>query len=372
MSAMDVLKALGGSPAAPPITLPASIPLELSGEAVRGRICIFNDADGREWALRPDLTLPVARDEIDSRRAGLAEPSSRYYHGPVFRLPNQLSDPVEFDQMGMERFGAPSTPETDLSVFSAICSACSAEGVSEGTARFGDLSVFPAFVDALGLSDEITAGLKRAFRQEGGVRAFLEAERGGAVSGLSKRMQGMAREDVAAFVDDIFAITGIRPVGERSGDDIIDRLHERAQAAAGAEVSDSERTLLNTVLDVDVPVFEAAESFARLASESKLDGLDPLLERLTVLTDGLRDAELSAFTGTGRFATRFGRRFTYYDGFVFEIAASEALAEEGQPFAAGGRYDRLLSDLSGGEVSASAIGGVIIPYRLQAALGGVS
>ena len=49
----NALSQIGGDVVAPPMLLRAKVPLELSGEAVRNRICTFIDQDGREWALRP-------------------------------------------------------------------------------------------------------------------------------------------------------------------------------------------------------------------------------------------------------------------------------------------------------------------------------
>ena len=365
----DLFETLGGEFVEPRVVVEAALPLELSGEAVRGRICVFVDEDGREWALRPDLTLPVAVDEVDLRRSGTNGERVVRYSAPVFRLPALPGDPVEFTQAGFERFGGTSDPAADAAVFDAITQACTACNVAQGVVRLGDLSVFPAFVDALGLPAEAAAGLKRAFRQEGGVRAFLNGARSGAASGLAQRMQGMDRSQVAAFVEDIFALTGIRPVGERTGDEIVERLHQRAQDGEAVSVPDAAKAILETVLDVDAAVPEALAALRGIAETVQHDALGPLLEQLD-----LRHAAMTKtapeFMKDATFSTRFGRRFTYYDGFVFEIAESEA--EYGRPFAAGGRYDSLLSDLSGGEVIANAVGAIIIPHRLARAAGEAS
>ena len=62
--AFESMATRGGELVDPPVTIEAAVPLELSGEVVRNRICTFVDADGKEWALRPELTLPVAQAEI--------------------------------------------------------------------------------------------------------------------------------------------------------------------------------------------------------------------------------------------------------------------------------------------------------------------
>lgn len=372
MSLMDIIAEVGGDLVEPRTVIEAAVPLELSGEAVRGRICIFSDEDGREWALRPDLTLPVALDEVEARRGGISGRTVRRYRAPVFRSPAQAGEPVEFEQVGFEVFGGPSDAVTDAGIFRHIVASCRHEARIRGHVRVGDLSVFAAFVDAMVLSDETKAALKRAFRQEGGVRAFLKARKGGAATNLVNRFSGMARGEVAAFVDDIFALTGINPVGERTGDEIVDRLYDAAQQnASDAGVPTAVQVILDRVLNVDVPLAQAADELSIIAREAGLEGLDPMLAGLRARHDMMLEQNGDMLDGA-RFATRFGRRFTYYDGFVFEICSDASGDASARPFAAGGRYDSLLSDLSGGDVNETAIGAIVVPHRLAQAAGGAS
>ena len=55
---------------APAILQPAEPFLDLSGEDIRTRMYLTNDPHGRELCLRPDLTIPVARDYLASPAAG--------------------------------------------------------------------------------------------------------------------------------------------------------------------------------------------------------------------------------------------------------------------------------------------------------------
>ncbi len=367
--AFEAMATRGGELVNPPVTIEASVPLELSGEVVRNRICTFIDAEGKEWALRPDLTLPVARTEIASRAGGERKETIRRYRGPVFRLPVLAGEPVEYEQIGLERFGGARGVDEDIWIFETLAEASAAAGVETGVATFGDLSVFPAFVDAIGLEADMAAGLKRAFRQEGGVRAYLKGtDRAG--GGITSRLHGMSRQEVGAFVDDIFAMTGVQPVGERSADEIVERLHQRA-SASNVSLTDDQSQLLDQVLSLDAPIGEAAGRLKDLAAGA---GLSALSDKLDRFEDRMARLAATAFSGLikgARFATQFGRRFTYYDGFVFEITPDATDEGKKRPFAAGGRYDALLTDLSGGEVSATAIGGIVIPHRLTSA-GGVT
>src|SRR6266849_5310342 len=67
----------------PAILQPAEPFLDLSGEDMRRHMYLVTDAAGREFCLRPDLTIPVARHYLAS--AAAARPAGYCYLGPVFR-----------------------------------------------------------------------------------------------------------------------------------------------------------------------------------------------------------------------------------------------------------------------------------------------
>src|ERR1700753_4488468 len=62
---------------------PAEPFLDLSGEDIRKSLYLTTDPSGEELCLRPDLTIPVARDYLASSRAG--PPAGFSYLGPVVR-----------------------------------------------------------------------------------------------------------------------------------------------------------------------------------------------------------------------------------------------------------------------------------------------
>ena len=87
--------------AEPAILQPAEPFLDLSGEDIRKSLYLTTDASGEELCLRPDLTIPVARDYLASGKAG--QPAGFSYLGPVFRY--RGGRPSEFLQAGIESFG---------------------------------------------------------------------------------------------------------------------------------------------------------------------------------------------------------------------------------------------------------------------------
>ena len=358
-SPAEIFARLGGDIVDPPITMRASQPLELSGEAVRARLCVFVNEMGEECALRPDLTLPVALAQAEQ---GVSGETVKRYAARAFRLPVVPGDALEFTQVGFERYGAPSTAETDAESFALVCEAAEAAGANACDARMGDLAVFPAFVDALGLAPGLADALKRAFRQAGGVSALLKPGASQPAHGLAARLKGAAPEEAKAIVSDIFALSGIQPQGHRTLDEIVEGLLAQAADAEHGAAPDTARQTLEAVMAVNCPPAQAADKLLAISRQAGLEGLDPVLERLQARTD--RMASLAPdFMKTARFGTPFGRRFNYYDGFLFELFLPGE-ADGRRPFGAGGRYDTLLARLSGGDVDTTAIGGVVRPDRL--------
>lgn len=362
-----VFRQIGGSTIDPASVLPSALPLDLCGESVRARLCLFTDHRNRDMALRPDLTLPVALEEVKARKARQVGGENIYqYAARAFRQPAAEAEPLEFLQVGFERFGAEAGPMIDAQTYALVSAEAEAAGVQTGVARFGDLSIVPAFIDALGFSPAVNAALRRAFRQAGGLSAYLERA-GITQNPIVEKLTGLSAEAASEKVADVLQAEGLRHFGNRSMEEVVLRLQEQAADHASGQVPDEARRVLERLLEVECAPEAAADRLGALAKDAGLDALDKMLEAISVRMT--RIAETSPqFLSKARFGVSFGRRFTYYDGFVFEIARDEASAS--RPFGAGGRYDHLLSDLSQGKVSATAIGGVVRPDRLSLAAGG--
>ncbi len=92
----------------PPILQPSEAFVDLSGEDIRRRMFVTQDADGHELCLRPDYTIPVCRQHL--AEVGPA-PASYSYLGPVFRL--RKGETGEFLQAGVESIGRPDRAAAD-------------------------------------------------------------------------------------------------------------------------------------------------------------------------------------------------------------------------------------------------------------------
>ena len=121
--------------AEPPILQPAEPFLDLSGEDIRRSLYLTTDASGEELCLRPDLTIPVARDYLASPKAG--QPAGFSYLGPVFRY--RADRPSEFLQAGIESFGRQDRAAADAEMLALALEATSAFGVGDVEIKTGDV-----------------------------------------------------------------------------------------------------------------------------------------------------------------------------------------------------------------------------------------
>ena len=87
--------------AEPPVLQPAEPFLDLSGEDIRKSLYLTTDAAGEELCLRPDLTIPVAREYLASDQAG--QPAAHNWNSRA-RL---LRSPVHPSAGGWRRSALP-------------------------------------------------------------------------------------------------------------------------------------------------------------------------------------------------------------------------------------------------------------------------
>src|ERR1700739_3059540 len=131
--------------AEPSILQPPEPFLDLSGEDIRKSLYLTTDATGEELCLRPDLTIPVARDYLASPQAGQAAGFS--YLGAVFRY--RWGQQSEFLQAGIESFGRADRAAADAEMLALALEATSPFGVDDVEIRTGDIALFNALIDAL-------------------------------------------------------------------------------------------------------------------------------------------------------------------------------------------------------------------------------
>lgn len=351
-----VFDALDAEQVSPDISMPAALPLELSGESVRPRLCIFPGPAGAEYALRADFTLPVAQVEAERRQAGAFETRTYAYDGPVFRLPSRPGEAVEFRQLGFEQYGQTDRQAADKRALDTLIGAVQAARMDGLTVRTGDLALMPALIDALGLVPEVANALKRAFRQPGGMTALLSRNEDTA-GRLAERLAALPESEARSLIEETMAVAGISSIGTRGMDEVVERLIMQGRGAVASRMSNAEKKLLQDFAAINVPAVAAADKLSQFLAGNGLELGANLLEQIAARQSNI-PADLAA-----TFTPIYGRQFTYYDGFVFDIFKSESC------LGGGGRYDSLLSHLTDGQSDAAAVGGALRMDRVMTAIG---
>lgn len=326
--------------AEPAILQPAEPFLDLSGEDIRKSLYLTTDASGEELCLRPDLTIPVARDYLASARAG--HPAGFSYLGPVFRY--RSGRPGEFLQAGIESFGRKDHPAADAEMLALAIEATAAAGLAEVEIRTGDVALFTALIDALDLYPVWRRRLIKDFNRKVTLEQDLErlavasAATRNEYEGVLAALAGSDRKAALALVTDLMSIAGATAVGGRTVAEIADRFLEQSTLKGGALPRDALNTIKRFLAIAGNPI-DSVKQLRALAADAKLDiasAIDALEARVDLM------AKRGIDLGQVRFATAFGRGLDYYTGFEFELHRKDGGDE---PLVAGGRYDGLLSRL---------------------------
>jgi len=336
--------------AEPAILQPAEPFLDLSGEDIRKSLYLTTDASGEELCLRPDLTIPVARDYLASSRAG--QPAGFSYLGPVFRY--RGGQPSEFLQAGIESFGRQDRAAADAEMLALALEATAAFGVTDVEIRTGDVALFTALIDALDLYPVWRRRLIKDFNRKISLEQDLErltlATRStrNEYEGVLAALAGSDRKAALALVTDLMSIAGTTNVGGRSVSEIADRFLEQSTLKGGALPRDA-LELIKRFLAIAGDPDDAIARLRALADDAKLNitaAIDQLESRVGFM------AARGIATGSTRFSTSFGRGLDYYTGFEFEL---HARGDGTEPLVAGGRYDGLMSQL-GASTAIPAVG----------------
>ena len=124
-----------------------------SGEGIMEQIYHFQDKGGRDLALRPELTAPVARLYLSELKKA-PKPIKMYYFGSCFRYERpQKGRWRQFWQFGCELIGGKS-PESEAEII-ALSAHCLEElGLGDYDIHIGNLGILRGILNEAGLSGE--------------------------------------------------------------------------------------------------------------------------------------------------------------------------------------------------------------------------
>ncbi|MEL8055177.1 MAG: ATP phosphoribosyltransferase regulatory subunit [Pseudomonadota bacterium] len=348
--------ALGGERIDLPSVQPLVPYLEFLGEAYRQNIV---EHGGDELCLCPDLTLALAL-QIAS---GDSPIGTYQIDDLVFRGSRvaQTASPVQ-RQIGVEIFGATGDANDDTKIVLATTEALSAAGVTDYTLTFADPGLVFALIDSFDLHKNWKTRLEKSFSMPDTFeRDLADASDVSEAPALSRALASLPAKEARDALSNMFQTMNITPFGARSLDDIAERLADKAKETE-RPLKSEDAVRLRAVCGVEGDLHDSLSALATIAKglSGEMDG------RLAYWYDLLTSLNAAGLDlTTARFDANLARELSYYDGFVFECHAPN-----GSVLGGGGRYDGLLSALSGGTKSSGAVGAMLRPDRIATLIGG--
>ncbi|MHB8741407.1 MAG: ATP phosphoribosyltransferase regulatory subunit, partial [Coriobacteriia bacterium] len=272
-----VFSAWGYDPVETPVVEEAStLQTGIPGEIERSAFRLF-DLDGSLLALRPELTVPIARLTA-SRLAGTPGPHRVRYATEVFREQASLRGQArQFTQVGVEFIGARG-PAADSEVVLLLIAALEASGLRSFVIGLGTAEVLRALLDKAGGSDEWREAMIAAAQS----RNLVEIER------LA------AREDLTPELTRAF----VELPRTRGGRDAFERCESLVSACECTEVACSLRETWRTLdalgygdrIQIDFGIMRSLDYYTGMQIEAYAPGLG-----LPLAGGGRYDRLLSAF-----------------------------------------------------------------------------
>lgn len=132
-----------------------------AGSSLEGRALFVQDTDGSLLAMRPEMTVPLAR-LVATRLAGHPDPKRLAYVADVFREQASLRGQArQFTQAGVELVGA-SGPAADAEVIGMLVAALEAAGLDDFKVAVGTVAVLRALLEATGADEAWRRGVLAA------------------------------------------------------------------------------------------------------------------------------------------------------------------------------------------------------------------
>jgi ATP phosphoribosyltransferase regulatory subunit len=358
---MAVFERAGFEHIAPDIIQPADIFLERSGEDIRARTFVFNDPDGNELCLRPDLTVPACRYYLHNENQG--EERRYCYLGTAFRFPDEALSPQEFNQAGIEWFGGDEATTSEVRVMKLALSALEVAGLSGLKVTLGDIGLFNALIDDIDMPQRWRWRLRHHFWRPQAFHNLLDGfskPRNLVRTSISANVDALDSSNPVEAVETRLKDMGLALVTDRTAEDIAARLSEKWKDRAATPLPAEAIEMIESYLKLSGPLTDMPEKLKRFADGKCFASVAASFEkRIEALEDqGLNPRRF-------HFSAEFGRELEYYTGLVFQVDVDA----RNQPVtvAGGGRYDEMLKDL-GAVQSIPAVGCAIHTERVKAVM----
>ena len=313
--------------------------VERSGESFRRFIFSFNDQNGNELCLRPDLTIASCLRYLNEKIKGTAKV---HYYGQAFRKNLNKTDPIIRNQIGFEIIGSKNEKNDDKEIINTSLKSLQNLKYSSGTLTIGNIEIFNLLISKLDIPKRWKLRLSRHFWRESYFNDLLKRLETNSdvdptiVEVDKRRYLKMLKDDQS------------KVVAGRSIKEILKRFDHKIKDPRRTNKGKNVSKIIKDFLRIKCPINKAASELNKFFKKYKINLA--VEQRYFPLSQN-KVSKLNVI-----FSASFGRQLEYYTGMVFRIDIKSNLKNKN--VINGGRYDRLISDL-GSKKEVPAVGAAL-------------
>jgi len=295
----------------------------------------FTDINGKELCLRPDLTIASCLRYLENNLKGKEK---IFYSGQAYRKVQSKKDKIIRNQVGFEILGSKDEKKDDKEIINTSIKILQDLKFSSGTLTIGNIEIFNLLISKLDIPKRWKLRLSRHFWRE---EYFND---------LLKRLETNADIDPTIVeIDkkrylDLLNKNPETMIAGRSVGEILKRFNTKIKDPRQAKRGNKVSKIIKSFLKISCPINKAAMELNKFFKKNKIN---LVVDQRYFPISSNKLSKLNV-----KFSTSFGRHLEYYSGMVFKI---DVKSKSTIIKCAGGRYDRLISDL-GSKKQVSAVG----------------
>jgi|TARA_B110000881_G_C18580925_1_gene521647 ATP phosphoribosyltransferase regulatory subunit len=311
----------------------SKIIIERSGELFKKSLLSFEDDDGKNFSLRPDLTISACLHYLKNIKRG--EYKYTYFDQAYRRTFGKES--LVRNQLGCEIIGS-SSKLADKEIINLIDSSLSKLIKNKTVIKINDLKLFNSLVDSLKLPLRWKLRLKRHFWRPEYFKALLSRLETG--SDLKKNIFEL---DKKAYLK-MKKFNKNQKIAGRKITEILKRFQKKISEPRSNIDGKKISKIVKEYLKIDCKLKDAQQTLRNFEDKHNLN---LKLGKFNLFKLDIKNKDVT-------FSTNTGRSVEYYTGLVFEIYKKS----KNTNLASGGRYDNLM-EILGAKRKIPAIGGAI-------------
>ena len=311
----------------------SKIIIERSGEIFKKSLLSFEDDNGKNFSLRPDLTISACLDYIKNVKKGVYKYA---YFDQAFRRTFGKKSLVR-NQLGCEIIGSTNL-QLNLEIINLIDESLKKVTKNKTTIKLNDIKIFYSLVDSLKLPSRWRLRLKRHFWRPEYFNELISR-----LSSNSDIQKNVFELDKKSYLKmkkfDQNSIIAGRKISE-----ILNRFQKKIKEPRSNIDGKKVAKILNEFLKINCSFKNAKKELRKFELRNNLN-LE--LDRFDIFSLKFKNNDIL-------FSSNIGRNAEYYTGLVFKIIKKS----KNLNLASGGRYDNLMQTL-GASKKIPAIGGAI-------------